>query len=235
MSTSRRYLKKNQRKSSKRVQEKAELVSGKNENHHLIDIQQLVGNRTVQRLLSRQPFDAGSDLSLSKAGSLPEVQRQATGPVAVEHEVFLVPQPTPVSCWAAALTMVVDYRDKVNYPVSDIASLAGMNLTTGYGWSQIRKAVSAWGLAELAPVSADPTWWADMLAENGPLWIVEVGAPFHAVVLTGLHGDGTPEFTEAHVFNPWPPNSGAVEHKTFEDFDREFGLGAGAGAAIVHA
>jgi hypothetical protein len=37
------------------------------------------------------------------------------------------------------------------------------------------------------------------------------------------------------VVNPWPPGVGAVETKTFLDFDQEFGLGADAGAAMVHA
>ena len=65
--------------------------------------------------------------------------------------------------------------------------------------------------------------------------IVEVGAPYHAVVLSGMHGDGTPGGTQVTVYNPWPPNQGAIEYKTFLDFDQEFGLGAGAGAMIVHA
>lgn len=39
------------------------------------------------------------------------------GETDVSYEVPLVPQPTGVSCWAAALAMVVDTRDQVNYPV----------------------------------------------------------------------------------------------------------------------
>lgn len=194
-----------------------------------------IKNRQFLKLLAANQGEAAMEREVLLRQVTDQVQRNPAGDVNVSHDVPLVPQPTQVSCWAAALTMVVDYRDQMNYPVQQIASRAGMNLNTGYRWGQIQNAVSTWGLQEIAPMSADPIWWADMLDAHGPLWIVEVGAPYHAVVVTALHGGGTAGDTEVHVNNPWPPNSGVVEYKTFEDFDQEFGLGAGAGAAIVHA
>jgi hypothetical protein len=154
--------------------------------------------------------------------------------LAVNYSVPLVPQPTAVSCWAAALTMVVSNRDSASYAPESIAEAAKMDLNTGYGWSDISNAVSAWNLSTEGPVSALPSYWAGLLASSGPLWIVEVGAPYHAVVVVGINGDGTPEGTTVTVNNPWPPNSGAVETKSFTAFDTEFGLGAGASAQIVH-
>ena len=155
--------------------------------------------------------------------------------ISIDHNVNLVPQPTRVSCWAAALTMVVSYRDSASYSPATIASQAGMNLNAGYGWPRIRRAVSTWGLSQTAPMSAYPSYWADLLRTYGPLWIVKVGAPYHAVVLGGMHGTGSPDATEVTIYNPWRPNVGAIQYRTFRDFDNGFGLGAGAGAAIVHA
>jgi len=152
----------------------------------------------------------------------------------VSYDLELVPQPTPVSCWVASLAMIIGYRDSASYDPKDIASAAGMDLDTGYGWDQIRDAVNVWNLKEEGPASAMPELWAQMLRDMGPIWIVEVGAPYHAVVLAGIQGDGTPEGSRVTVYNPWPPKQGAIEYKTFLDFDSEFGLGAGAGAAIVH-
>lgn len=235
MSLSRKRNPKKTKKSDERLPVRRETSIPGNESPGLFDLQQRFGNRAIQQLISRQLDRSEPRSAFSVAGGAPDVQRVNGGPISIEHSVDLIPQPTRVSCWAAALTMVIDFRDKMSYPVNHVTSTAGMNLTTGYGWSQIQNAVSTWGLQELAPMSAYPDWWADYLAAHGPLWIVEVGAPYHAVVLGGMHGDGTPGATEMHVYNPWPPNSGAVEYKTFEDFDREFGLGAGAGAAIVHA
>jgi hypothetical protein len=42
-----------------------------------------------------------------------------------------------------------------------------------------------------------------------------------------MHRDSTPSGIQVTVYNPWPPNQGAIEFKTFLDFDNEFGLGAG--------
>ena len=67
-----------------------------------------------------------------------------------------------------------------------------------------------------------------------PLWVVEVGAPYHAVVVAGVDGDGSVDGTNVTVYNPWPPGSGAVETRTFADFERDFELGAGSRAAILH-
>ena len=154
--------------------------------------------------------------------------------LSVNFSVPLVPQPTAVSCWAAALTMVVSNRDQASYAPQTIGEGASMDMDTGYGWSEISNAVSAWHLSTEGPVSAFPSYWAGLLESHGPIWIVEVGAPYHAVVVVGINGDGTAEGTTVTLNNPWPPNAGVVETKSFLAFDNEFGLGAGASAQIVH-
>lgn len=206
----------------------------------ILQLQQSYGNRAVQRLL-RNSHSADREAPPPAPGGeiahpVP-LQRQSTPnrQIAVELGVALIPQPTPVSCWAAALTMIVSYRDQTSYTPEKIASAAGMNVSTGYGWADIHKAAAKWGLKTEGPASAMPAGWAQLLQMVGPLWIVEVGAPYHAVVLAGMHGNGSPDDTEVTLYNPWPPKQGAVQFKTFLDFAREFGLGAGAGAQMVHA
>jgi hypothetical protein len=153
----------------------------------------------------------------------------------VRVEVSLIPQPTEVSCWAASLAMVVSARDQASTDPRTIAMQAEMDVDTGYGWTDIQWALATWNLVEEGPRSAMPAEWARLLKQWGPIWVVEVGAPYHAVVLGGVRGDGTPEGTQVTIYNPWPPRIGAVETKTFLDFDTEFGLGAGADASMVHA
>jgi hypothetical protein len=153
----------------------------------------------------------------------------------VQTDLVLIPQPTDVTCWAASLAMVVSARDRASTDPQRVASRAGMDVNTGYGWDDIRRAVSAWDLIEEGPQSTMPDELARWLETWGPIWVVEIGAPYHAVVLAGVRGDGTPEGTYVTVYNPWPPGVGAIETKTFLDFENEFGLGAGAGAAMVHA
>jgi len=153
----------------------------------------------------------------------------------ISLSVELVPQPTDTTCWAASMAMVVGTRDRQSVTAATIAQAAGMTITDGYGWGDIQKAVGQWNLNQLGPACALPSAWAEMLQAHGPIWIVEIGAPYHAVVVTGVEGDGTPEGTTILVNNPWPPNSGAQERKAYTDFENEFELGAGAGAQMVSA
>jgi Papain-like cysteine protease AvrRpt2 len=186
---------------------------------------------------SNEAVDANGEIRETGTVSSDEnsVVEEEKKQISINFQVELVPQPTEVSCWAAALAMVISFRDQASYTVEDIASSANMDITRGYGWNNIRAAVSTWGLREEGPMCAAPDYWASLLQTNGPLWIVEVANPgAHAVVLVGMHGDGTPEGTSVTLNNPWPPNQGVAEEKTFLDFEREFDLGAKANAMIVH-
>jgi ABC-type bacteriocin/lantibiotic exporter with double-glycine peptidase domain len=152
----------------------------------------------------------------------------------VSLNVPLIPQPTDVSCWAASLTMVVAYRDQASYTPQTIAAAANMDVDSGYGWDQIKAAVSAWNLTAEGPTCAMPSDWAGWLRSFGPIWIVEVGNPNHSVVVVGIDGDGTPEGTTVTLNNPWPPNKGVVETKPFADFESDFELAPSPTAQIVH-
>jgi len=153
----------------------------------------------------------------------------------IDLSVQLVPQPTDKTCWAASMSMIVSTRDGQSTGPEAIAQAAGMTINDGYGWDDILKAVAKWNLNQIGPACALPSAWADLLAAHGPIWIVEIGAPYHAVVVTGVEGDGTPEGTTILVNNPWPPNTGAQERKAYADFENEFELGAGAGAQMLSA
>src|SRR5262249_13557914 len=126
----------------------------------------------------------------------------------VTVDVSLIPQPTDVSCWAASLAMIVSARALVSIDPQTVVARAGMDIDTSYGWNEIQGAVTTWDLIEEGPRSAMPAEWARLLKQWGPIWVVEVGAPYHAVVLGGVRGDGTPEGTEVTIYNPWPPRVG---------------------------
>ena len=211
------------------------------------ELQRKYGNTYVQRMVNHIQMESNT-YDVKRVGKhesvgilehplqtgQPSLQR-TDGFFPIEHAVNLVPQPTAVSCWAAALAMVVGFRDSTSYPVTAIARRAGMNTTSGYGWSEIRSAVGVWGLSTTAPMSAYPAYWARLLQNHGPLWVVRTGAPYHAVVVGGIRGNGTLDGTQVTVYDPSPPNQGTVHTRAFRDFDRAFGLGAGADAQIVRA
>jgi hypothetical protein len=158
----------------------------------------------------------------------PNAGGQATTPISVHQSVGLVAQPTEQSCWAASIAMLLGTTPQ------DVVDQAGMSLDEGYGWGEIEPAAKSLGLGELAPACGMPDVLAGWVQDNGPLWVVEVGAPYHAVVVAGVEGDGTVDGTHVTVYNPWPPNGGAVENPTFAEFEQAFELGAGSRAAILH-
>jgi hypothetical protein len=131
--------------------------------------------------------------------------------------------------------MLVSWRDQASYSVEDIAAKAGMTTTGSYGWTDIAKAVEVWGLFTQGPASAEPPYWADLMREVGPLWVVEVGAPYHAIVVSGIEGDGSSDGTTIAVNNPWPPQQGEIQSVTFSAFENDFELGSGANTQIVIA
>lgn len=147
----------------------------------------------------------------------------------VGQSIPLIAQPTEVTCWAASIAMLVGRS------VQEVCDGAGMTTTDGYEWPAIQNAVRYWGLTEIGPACGGPDYFAPML-QSSPLWIVEVGAPYHAVVLTGMYTDADEwawDNTMVTVNNPWPPNSGNVETRAFMDFANDYELGSGANAMIV--
>ncbi|MFE4823854.1 papain-like cysteine protease family protein [Streptomyces sp. NPDC056704] len=154
--------------------------------------------------------------------------------LAVSYDVPLVPQSTTVSGWAAAAAMIVAVRDRIATSPAELAAQAAMDLDIAYAWPRIRAALPAWGLVEEVKRGTTAQQWAAWLGRWGPLWVVEAEAPYHAAIVGRITGDGTPQGTWVRLHNPWPPEVGGIEHKTFADFDQEFDLGDGSGAVMVH-
>ena len=172
--------------------------------------------------------DSSSQSSSQTSSSTAAPAASDATPVSVHQSVNLVPQPTEQSCWAASIAMLLGKTP------DEVVQEAGMSLSEGYGWSEIEPAAKKLGLGEVAPACGMPNLLAGWLQDNGPLWVVEVGAPYHAVVVAGVEGDGTVDGTHVIVYNPWPVNSGAIENPTFAQFEQDFELGAGSKASILH-
>jgi len=152
--------------------------------------------------------------------------------IGIAFDVPLITQPDETTCWAAALAMIRSFRDQASYGVDDIAGAAPHRWMT---WSEIEPIADGVGLVEIASAGLMPAGWHDLLAAHGPLWIVIKAAvsnrASHAVVLTGMSGDGSLEGTSMLVNNP----SGARETPSFTDFAAQWDLGSVAGASIFAA
>lgn len=164
------------------------------------------------------------------ASTVPEAVR----PLSTLLDVAVTPQPTLSSAWAAALAMVVTARDGKPVPPSDVAGRAGMGLDASYDWSQIRHAISVWGLVEAAFLDASPAEWSALLRRSGPVWLLRPKTWFRGVVVVGVSGDGTRDGTWVRLIEPWPVRSGTVAIQLFSTWHRDFRPTAAEPTVMVH-
>ena len=123
-------------------------------------------------------------------------------PVDVVYQVAGMSQPAAHACWATSFAVVINYRDGSNLTPADVSNAVGVDINAVESWSDVTNAASHFNLQESASACMDVPGWAQLLAANGPLWIcVQNGS--HAVVLNGVHGDGTPEGTTFYITDPW--------------------------------
>ena len=153
---------------------------------------------------------------------------QALGAVDVRwHDVQLVPQPTTRTCWAAAAAMVVGWRDRLSIdPDEVVRGSAGLwSKMTGGGLPPRNRdeLAAVWGLATEPPRDYTVDGFADLLRRCGPLWIGVADPDGHAVVVTGISGDGGADTTSIHYHDPWPAGTGAAGlAKTYRQFMTEY-------------
>jgi len=159
----------------------------------------------------------------------------------VWNEVPLVAQTTGMSCWAAAAAMLIGWRERLAVNPDEVARGAGRwsEFKNGLHPEDVAAFADRWGLVA---EEGDEIWAVDrfrqVLDEYGPLWVGEASPGLHAVVITGLHGDGTPEGTHVRVNDPWPVGGGERYTISFrqlrENFDAASRL-TGDRAHVLHS
>ena len=178
--------------------------------------------------------------------STPQAQMLSGQSFDVRHDdVPLIPQPTGMSCWAAAAAMVVSWRDRRSeHSPADIASGAGEwgAYRNGLNPDRVDELAAAWGLTAEPPMSYTVEGFRNLLETQGPLWIGVAVPSGHAVVVTGLSGDGTVDGTTVRYNDPWPVDVGqANATKGYRQFMSEYEAMASTDAAgdmnvqILHA
>ncbi len=128
----------------------------------------------------------------------------------VYWDVPLIPQPKSMSCWATSAAMVMAWRDNnPSMKPKDVVTGKGkwenyFKNNTGLpvnelGFGTAKQFFDSLGLEPLPKQCFTPQGLAGFL-DSGPIW---VAVPGHAVVITGMWGDGTSEGTTVYVNNPW--------------------------------
>lgn len=152
----------------------------------------------------------------------------------INHLVRLFPQPTNMSCWSAAATMLFGNLSVGPGP----AALAAGGLNSAS--ANVRQFANAHGLT----MHEAQTWTvhglAALLRSHGPLWVggrvplAGTGPQSgHVVVAGAMWGDGAPDGsgTAVLMYDPWPVGRGSVYPVIYGDRVQQYPLGS---AYVLH-
>ena len=189
------------------------------------------------------PAQAGASLSFGDG------HHGAVAMGAVKFHVKDVPdikQPTDNTCWAAATTMLFAwYRGNRNLRIraflDELADKTYVNLfdtDTAVSREQEKKLYELLGLETIDQFNPTIEAWEGYLRDFGPLSVTikyEGTSLVHAVVVTGIEGDGTAAGTKVYLHDPLNDAASRLPSPiTFERFLASYEGGAGWPMQIIH-
>lgn len=148
----------------------------------------------------------------------------------IVHSVAPIRQPSKMSCWAAAATMVVNWKSGIVRSIDDVVAQAGARFTAIYQSSfgvpplgispnDERDFYKALALKVYQGQNYAIAGWFELLTKHGPLSITVDADPgknfIHALVLIGLDGAGGAGNTVTSYIDP---ADGARHDVLFADF-----------------
>ncbi len=140
-------------------------------------------------------------------------------------DVQLVAQPTPLSCWAASMAMVIGWRDQVSMSPESIAAQCGRDINNVLPWAEHDDLGVEMGLTVQPPMNYTPEGFWNLLEREGPIWVGkstgnETGNT-HIVVVAGMLEQGGTY--HVRVLDPW--NGGSRYVRDYATFASEYELG----------
>ena len=172
-------------------------------------------------------------------------------------DVDLLGQPTNASCWATAGAIVYGWQNQVSISPETIASLFGRDTSAGLAPSDRKALADTLGLVSEPPQCYSVDRFRGLLENHGPLWVgIHTDDGWnHAVVVTGMYGDGSPDGTFVRINDPWgrtpgtpakpgshnpTPGQGSQYTLPFNEFMKEYEdrmttTGDNVNIQIVHA
>jgi hypothetical protein len=146
----------------------------------------------------------------------------------VRYDVPLIPQQTDMSCWAAGAAMLLGWRDRASVDPGAIGRAVGYVKQYAQGLApDDTRVFAAWGLTAEPAQTYTVDGFRRLLERHGPLWVAGWMPGAHIRVVTGIHGDGTPDGTHVHINDPWEagmtafrlPNAGAQYTESYRVFE----------------
>ncbi|MEV0387471.1 papain-like cysteine protease family protein [Nonomuraea sp. NPDC050643] len=191
-----------------------------------------VDNPSVQKVLDRAASSPDSHVKITRSSGEVDVRTGARADgrmdFAVTPPVAPRKQSKPLNCWAAVGAMMLGWRDRVSITEEAAAEraapewLAKQRAGTGLESGEVSAYTAALGLRHENPQSYLPRGIFMLLEAHGPLWVIgDVGFEndrlSHAMIVTGIRGDGTAEGTRVTLVDP---ALGAAREDTYANFAR---------------
>jgi N-acetyl-anhydromuramyl-L-alanine amidase AmpD len=151
-------------------------------------------------------------LQVDPPSTVPSARAQSNESFSVNwDDVEPIAQPTDVSCWAASGAMVVGWRDRVSLTPETIAKIAGQTTATGLDPAQVGQFARDLGLVSELPKCYTIDGFRDVLEQSGPLWVAADVPGLHAIVVTGMYGDGAADGSDTYlrITDPWDRVTGS--------------------------
>lgn len=142
--------------------------------------------------------------------------------------VEAIQQPSGMTCWATAATMMQSWRNDASYTIEAVMDSAGpayrakFDADDGLGAGEKPMFLRRLGLRSEVPMSYTIQGWERLLRQYGALWVTTAeGANFsiHARIIAGIRGDETADGT---TFSIVDPADGQRHTETITDFVRKF-------------
>jgi N-acetyl-anhydromuramyl-L-alanine amidase AmpD len=159
------------------------------------------------------------------------------------NDVEVLGQPDQMSCWATSGAMLAGWRDQLSLDIEAVRKMfsaqTGLASSAGLSPGDRQKLADVLGLVSEPPQSYTVDGFRRILENYGPVWvgILTEGGGGHAVVVTGMYGDGTPDKTFVRINDPWgrdpgtpgspgkytsAPGQGSRYVLTFAQFEKEY-------------
>lgn len=181
------------------------------QNGQVVDLPELARRREAEAALFQKPAPADPAASQSMSGNF------ARGLSGIDYTIPgvlpVIRQPSPRTCWAAVITMMYSWKNNVSIAIRDVLTKVGPRYVEMFDTNALLDATGAGllyddvGLVRITSFNPTIEGWASMLRMYGPLY-VDVGygtsAVTHAIVVTGISGDGTPAGTSLTYVDPDP-------------------------------
>jgi ABC-type bacteriocin/lantibiotic exporter with double-glycine peptidase domain len=119
----------------------------------------------------------------------------------IRYSVPGMSQPTDKSCWATSFAMLINYSQGASLTPADVAAKIGKTVDEYDNNTDDRNIAQAFGLTVDACTCMNIDGWRQKLESYGPLYI-GINGNTHAVLITGMESDGTPETTKFYINDP---------------------------------